>query len=197
MDLTSPIRRRNGRRVSLVGGYEAYDDAVAALRLMSLWREDATAEEKAYVAWRVVFVDAERAQAEGSGLLAEAAWKLYGLDLDGSHKSECSDQRLIDWEGDSARIAASIRQAYGITWEQFARETGFRDACAMIGLLPRETPMGTALYYRVAEPPKPNGHNSEQIEAFRKLKREYEIKGEQSESSANDAMTSFALGIKR
>lgn len=195
MDLISPIRRANGRRASLVDGFEAYDDAVAALRLMDLWKEEASDADKAWIAWRVVFVDPEEAQKEGFGLLVKAAWELYGIDLDGAHAAECGAKRLIDWEGDSARIAASIRQAYGITWERFARETGFRDACAMIGLLPRDTPMGTAIYYRVAEPPASNGRNSEQIEAFKKLKREYAIKDDSAESAANDAMTGFLKGF--
>ena len=197
MELTAPIRRRNGRRVSDICGYEAYDDALAALRLISLMgEEDASAADKRYIAWKIVFVDGS-AQKEGDALLARAAWELYGIDIDGSHSAECGGNRIIDWEGDAARIAASVRQVYGVGWEEFARETSFKDACAMIGMLPKSTPMGAAVYYRTAEPPKANGKNSEQVNAFRKLQKHYEIKSDKSDATANDAMTGFAQSLRR
>ena len=197
MRLTEPIRRRNGRLVASVEGHEAYSDAVAALRLLDLADEDAPAADKTWVAWRAVFVDAEPASKEGPGLLSRAAWELYGIDLDGSHVSECGGKRVIDWEADAQRIAASVRQVYGVAWEQFARETTFRDACAMIGMLPRETPMGTAIYYRTAEAPKFNGRNAEQVQAFRKLQQAYAIEGKNGMADANASATDMFNALRR
>ena len=156
-------------------GFDAYDDALAALRLMEAMREEMTPADRRWLAYRIVFADPDAAMAEGDGLLAEAAWRLYGVDLDGSHASECGGRRLIDWDADAARIAASVRMAYGVPWERFARETGFRDACEMICMLPRETPMGTAIYFRTAEPPRFDGRNGERIAEFKRLKRHYAI----------------------
>ena len=177
-------------------GHEAYDDAVAALRLMAALKDpQAGAADRAWLAWRIVFFSPQEAQAQGHGLLCRAAWGLYGIDMDGSHAGECGGQRIIDWEADATRIAASIRQAYGIPWERFARETSFRDACAMIGLLPRETPMGTAIYYRTAEPPKPDGRNAERIAEFNRLRNLFAISDTMGESS--DAMAGIFASLAR
>ncbi|HIS39958.1 MAG TPA: hypothetical protein IAC12_03835 [Candidatus Aphodovivens avistercoris] len=198
MRLTEPIRRRNGRLVADVEGHEAYSDAVAALRLLEITGEEAAPADKTWVAWRVVFVDAESASKDGPGLLARAAWELYGIDLDGSHASECGGKRVIDWEADAQRIAASVRQVYGVTWEQFARETAFRDACAMIGMLPRDTPMGTAIHYRTAKAPRFNGKNGEQVAAFKRAQRAFAIDGGGDPAKAsNDAMADFAASMMR
>lgn len=176
-------------------GFEAYDDVLAALRLMEAMRGDMTAADRRWLAYRIVFADPEAAEREGDCLLAEAVWDLYGIDLDGSHASECGGRRLIDWQGDAARIAASVRQAYGVPWERFARETGFRDACELICLLPRDTPMGTAIYFRTAEPPKPNGRNSEQISEWKRVARFYAI--DDGRTDMNGAESDFFAALAK
>lgn len=196
MNLTASIRKRNGRRVASFRGFDAYDDALAALRLMGMLAEPhATYDDKLCIAWAIVFCDAKDASRQGFDLLADCIWELYGMDIAGNHAGECKGKRIIDWDSDADRIAASIRQVYGVSWEQFARETSFRDACAMIGLLPRDTPMGTAIYYRTAEPPAPNGKNGDQIAEFNRIKAHYAIEQDVLAAS-NDKMADFFSSLK-
>lgn len=197
MRLTDPLETHSGRLVATVDGHEAYCDAIAALRLLELAEEDAAPQDKSWVAWRVVFVDGDKASADDPALLSRAAWELYGIDLDGSHESECGGKRVIDWKADAQRIAASVMQVYGMPWHRFARENTFRDVCAMIGMLPRETPMGTAIYYRTAEAPKFNGRNAEQVQAFRKLQQAYAIEGKNGMADANASATDMFNALRR
>ena len=74
----------------------------------------------------------------------------FGIDLVGSGEPQ---EKVIDWDEDAPMITATVRHAYSMSYAEL-KELPYREACALISWSPSETPMGRALYYRTAKPPK-------------------------------------------
>ena len=125
------------------------------------------------------------------------AWEAFGLDLDGSHESESDGKRAWDWKADARLIKASLFQAYGVPWEELCEAVTFRELTSMMGLVPHDTPLGQAVYYRTADPPKPDGKNQEQIKRWReraefwRIKESYETDEERMKAKNREALDAF------
>lgn len=188
-----------GKRVRI------YDDAVLALRIGELLSDESVdAYFKRDLLERMLIVDVEAAKAaiqDFDGLLALAAWEVAGIDMDGSHKDESDGPRVIDWEQDAGHIQATLWQVYGRSFGEIGPRVSLHQLGELIGACPHETPMGQALYYRMADEPKHTKGNEEEIKRFRKLRAFWQIKdargSEGATKHANDRMTDMANAFKR
>ena len=82
--------------------------------------------------------------------LDSALWQAFGIDLGGDRYID--GRRIVDWESDRSRIVATARAAYSLSWQQLT-ELPYSEAIDLMGLAPHDTPMGQAVYYRVADEP--------------------------------------------
>ena len=124
---------------------------------------------------------------ESHEALADIVWDAFSIDLTGERAVDKAE-KVIDWDEDKARIVATVRAAYTLSYDEFL-DTPFNEARALIGMAPHDTPMGQALYYRTAEPPRRTKHNKEEVERFRKMKEAYRL-GKSHADNANDRATS-------
>jgi len=207
--LTRSTIKKNGRRSSV---YEwegrrirVYDDAETALRTIETFGDELMREEDKLVAvialWLVDPRDFKRAS-DKAGLIAMLSWELCGIDVDGSHEDECGE-KVFDWEQDIDYIKASLFNAYGMPWDDVIRAVPYRELCALVGLAPHDTPIGQALYYRTAEPPKETEHNREQVRAWKERREFWRLGGSDSASHyeaanalADDMFASLARTVK-
>lgn len=194
------------RRISVFSwgliGVRVYDDAETALRVIDLFAdENLPIDIKASILPKMIFVDPESVLEnidDLSGFLDTLLWELCGLDITDSRKHENSE-KIIDWDDDESYLSASLFAAYGRTYEELKRELPFRELCTIIGLVPFETPMGQALYYRTAKPPKPTKNNQEERRAFKERQRFFALKKHETKeryASMNDAATSAFAALK-
>ena len=148
--MLEPGRIIGGRHCSRFRGSWVRDDALAAFRVMALMGDpEATPEDRAAVLPMVMLPDG------GSlALCLDAAWELCGIDLTGAHEGECGGASAVDWERDEGIAKASLMAAYGLRWADAVTCMPYRDLMALVMLLPRDTPMGQAVYYRTADMPK-------------------------------------------
>lgn len=133
---------------------------------------------------------------EVAHFVSETLWEAFGIDLEGVHESD--DVRVVDWDEDRDYITATTRSAYGMGFEDFA-QLPYRECCALVGLAPHETPMGQAVYYRTAKPPKPTKYNAEERKHFREARKFWALgrrrtraRGEDMEAKQSAADASFA-----
>jgi hypothetical protein len=158
------------------------DSLLTALKLLRVFADELlTANDKANAAMMLLFDDpAKVADAFGDktiNLLAFALWEVCGIDMDGTRKAEYSGQSpVFDWEKDAERIKATLRGWYGLSWDDALHCLTYRDTCSLIGLAPHESPMGQAIYYRIAKPPERTKYNAEAIKDFEKKKAFYRLK---------------------
>lgn len=183
-------------------GVQVYDDAETALRVIDLFADtDLPIAVKANILPKMLFVDPDavlNTVEDFDAFLDALLWELCGLDITDSRKAERS-QKVIDWNDDEAYLSASLFAAYGRTYEELKRELPFRELCQIIGLVPFETPMGQALYYRTAKPPKPTKNNQEERKAFHERQRFFALKKHETKeryASMNDAATSAFAALK-
>ena len=147
--------------------------------------------EKMSLLYRMVLANPdgfiEAFAAESHAALCEVLDKAFGIDLTGAAEPH---ERVIDWDGDAPMIAATVRNAYGMSYDQL-KELPYREACALISWSPSDTPMGRALYYRTAKPPKRTKHNKEQVEEFERMRKAFRLgaNGPMSIEAANAAAT--------
>ena len=184
-------------------------DADTSLRIIGLFEDEELDEEtKAEILVRLLFPDPAAAMvAVGNGLkpfLAALLWELCGLDVDGSHSAETGGRRVIDFEKDSALIKASVMAAYGKSWEELSAQCTLRELTELLVLAPHETPIGQAVYYRTAKPPKPTKYNQEEVKRFRELQDHYRIEQvrtgdsmQRQSQAAFDAFRSLRVAAKR
>lgn len=144
------------------------DDADTALRLCELLNERITLAAKAEGAVRLLFAHPEAVVERVSDLAGLVGKCLESLKRGGG-------ERLIDWDEDADRIRASVWHVYGVSADELMKRVSLDDFCAMLAMCPRETPIGQALFYRTAKPPKETKHNREQVEEFRRLRRYYAL----------------------
>lgn len=144
-------------------------------------------EERAAIVCGIVLPDPE-GFAEEFG--SEAGEAVLGVLEAAFGFSEDSGDRVLDFAEDAARIRATARAAYGLSPEELS-EMPFSEAVELIAMAPRDTPVGQALYYRTAEPPKRTKSNGEQVDAWLEAREHYRIKGDWGEEDANAAATAM------
>lgn len=165
------------------GGYRVrvHDDAATALKLVELAGDrSVSSAARSRICMELLFCDPQAVAGKVDdlpGLVAKALWEVAYIDVDGSHAKETGAKKVIDWEADAPYIRASLYYAYGKPWDELAREVSYRDICHMVGMLPRETTMGQALYYRTASEPRATKYNQEEVRHFRERKRFWALKG--------------------
>lgn len=106
------------------------------------------------------------------GFLTATLWDCFGIDIDGTH--EADENRIIDWDEDRDRMMVTARQAYQMGWDHLT-QLAYKEACGLMMLAPHETPMGQAVYYRTAKPPKQTKHNAEYVRDWRKARDAYRL----------------------
>lgn len=181
-----------------------YDDALTALKVIALFGdEDVSPVGKQGILMRLLFPDPEAvagAVEDMGGFLALAVWEVAGLDIDGSHEGEYGE-KVIDWEQDAEVIEASLWHAYSAPPSEIAAKVSFSEFGQLVGLAPHETPIGQAIYYRVADEPKSTKYNQDEVARFRKLRQAWALKDKgaarSAAAAANDHATSMFGAMKR
>lgn len=192
----------DGRHCALVGEVPVHDDVLTALDVFATFGDpDTPSDFKLAYAMGLMFPTMDPHDAESvracARLLPDQCWELFGLDLTGGHEAECSGADVFDWDADEDMIRASFLSAYGMTVPELAEKCSYRDACSMLGLIPQDTPMGQALYYRVADEPERTEHNADQIRRFRELRDHYALSksGADAYDAMNDAANAAFAGL--
>ena len=201
------------RRVDLPGGgrtlpYEwegetvlVRDDAETVLRCVSLLREEGVAaEEKSrtfmslfFADWREAYAACDYDPRELGRLIDAAVWDVCGLDLRGDRRH---DEPLWDPVEDAAIIRTSLRQAYGLDWDEVRGEVSFAEFVALVGGVPRDTPLGAAIHYRNPKTrPKPakKGVNKKEIEEWDRLHGALALKGRSSRGDSEKGQSDGAM----
>lgn len=107
----------------------------------------------------------------------------FGWDFGGDAEGgDAEGGGVIDWDADEARVRVTMRMAYGLGRE-FER-LPYREVVDLVFMAPADTPMGRAVYYRVAEPPE----DSEAREEFERMREHYAL-GDVGEGRDNEAAT--------
>ena len=183
------------------------DDAATALALIS----DLKAGTDLGKVVGAIFVDAADAYAacdyddeELARLAADVLWDSFGVDVDGSHADETGGARLWDPDEDADRIRASFRAAYGLDVSQCVREIPWDEFLALVGGVPEDTPLGTAMHFRNPKTrPKSmkKNANAQEIAAWDRAHAFYALKGpadgtsrERADKRLTDVFYSLAGG---
>lgn len=131
-------------------------------------------------------------------LISAVAWDVFGINA-GGHEDE---PPVWDIEQDAAMIRASLRQAYGIDWDEERGRISWHEFLTLIGSLPIDTPLGRAMYYRNADNrPEKTKYNAKQVEEFDRLHSLFKLnrtqKGSQDRiETQQHAMDDMALAFK-
>lgn len=169
------------------GWVRVYDDAETAFTVIELFADPRPSPEcKRAILADLLFVDpeaVEREVADLDALMAHLAWEVALLDVDGTHAVK-DEKRVIDWEADRRYIEPSVFAAYGVPYEELCRRVTLRQLGALVGMAPHETPIGQAVYYRTAKPPKATKHNKEQVKAFNERRRFWRLEGKGEEGAS-------------
>lgn len=177
------------------------DDAVTVLRCIALLQdEDMPEEEKAqefipafFADWGAAYAACDYDPADFGRLIEEAVWDVCGLDLRGDRPH---DDPLWDPVEDAAIIRTSLRQAYGIDWDEVRGLISFAEFVALVGGVPRDTPLGMALHYRNPKTrPKPakKGANRKEIEEWDRLHRALALRKGRSSRGAKEGTSDAAM----
>lgn len=161
------------------------------------------ADEKAERIVRLMFADpadafcaADCSAARFGELVSDVAWDVFGVNA-GGHSDE---EPMWDLEEDAAVIRASLRQAYGLDWDEVRGSISWHEFLVLVGSLPYETPLGRAMYYRNPKNrPERTKYNREQVVEFDRLHRAYALGGNRSKDpveSSQKAMDDMALAFK-
>lgn len=167
-----------------------HDDAETAFAIIDLFADEEPSPEcKRYVLAHLLFVDpeavAERVE-DLDRLMARLVWEVALLDVDGTHGVK-PEKRVIDWKADRKYIEPSVFAAYGVPYESLLRQVTLRQLGHLVGMAPHDTPIGQAVYYRTAKPPKATKHNKDQIKAFNERRRFWRLEGKEEGAGANMA----------
>lgn len=167
--------------------------------------QDMPVEEKAGRIVRLMFADPDDAycaadySTERFGeLINSVAWDVFGINA-GGHEDGAP---VWDIEEDAARIRASLRQAYGIDWDEERGRISWHEFLVLIGSLTTDTPLGRAMYYRNAKNrPEKTKYNRKQVEEFDRLHNLFKLnktrKGSHDRVEAQQhAMDDMALAFK-
>ncbi len=177
------------------------DDAETVLECISLLRdEDAPAEEKSrrfmglfFDDWRDAYAACDYDPARLGRLIEDAVWDVCGLDVRGDRQH---DRPLWDPVEDAAIIRTSLRQAYGIDWDEVRDQVSFAEFVALVGGVPRDTPLGMAIHYRNprtrSKPTKRNA-NRKEIEEWERLHRALALRGRSSRGAGEKGQSDGAM----
>lgn len=208
--MKSLLRSRCDSDGRMCGVYEAcglrvrvYDDARTMMKVIDLFADTLIQPSvKLEVLMRLLFPNfegvRERAGDRLGELLCSIVWEIAGLDISegGSRRHE---KPLFDWDADEAYIRTTMLSAYGETLDALVSRITYRDLAALVLLAPHETPMGQAIYYRTAKPPKPTKYNQDEIREFKRRQRAWRLDatcgGSGSMESGNDIATSAFASI--
>ena len=177
------------------GGYRVrvHDDAATSLKVAALLADpEPSPSLKLEIMMQLLFCDpqgvaglAARGELDLAGLLEHVVWETCGIDIS-PDASRPHEEPVFDWEADGPYIRASLFAAYGRPFGELAAQLTYRELCELVGQCPRETPMGQALYYRTAEPPKLEKGNARYVEEWRKARARWALK--KGGKRAGDAM---------
>lgn len=177
------------------------DDAETVLRCVALLRdEEAPAEEKSrevlgllLADWRDAYAACDYDPARLGHLVEDAVWDVCGVDLRGDRPH---DRPLWDPVEDAAIIRTSLRQAYGIDWDEVRGGVSFAEFVALVGGVPRDTPLGMAIHYRNPKTrPKPTKKNANrrEVEEWDRLHRALALKGRSSRGADGKGQSDGAM----
>lgn len=207
--MKSLLRSREKIGNRWVGIYETcglrirvYDDARTTMKVIKLFAdEELSPQAKEYVLLRLLFPDPEKvvdaAGVDMAKVLSEIIWETSGLDITGERISE-HKKPVFDWDADEPFIRTTMLTAYGKTLDELAEGLTYKDLTSLLFLAPHDTPMGQAIYYRTAKPPKPTKHNAEEIKHFRKMQSAWALKTpekrteNQMKAASESACSTFA-----
>lgn len=186
------------------------DDALTVLKVIEMLGdqdradEDRSAEfmEMFFADWRDAYAACDFDPRDLGRLIQQAVWDVCGIDLVGDKPHE---RPLWDPVEDAALIRTSFRAAYGIDWDEARGSVSFAEFVAMVGSVPRDTPLGVAIHYRNPKTrPKPakKGANRKEIEEWDRLHRALALKGRSShgakeEGTSDGAMRDAFAALKR
>lgn len=204
-------RSSAGRVHEVLGRRVRCHDSLGTFRrvLRALTDGELDGRERFSVLVRLVWANpgavAEAFGADTQRALSETLWECFGIDIDGNR--EHSDKRAFDLDEDEARIAVTVREAYGLDLEALDR-VPYKEACSLIVMAPRDTPMGQAVYYRLGKPPKRTKWNQDEVKAWHDARDYYRLRGTKADadpteranaeaSSAFEAMKRRAMAAQR
>lgn len=177
------------------------DDAETVLRCVALLQdEEATAEEKSrevlgllFADWGDAYAACDYDPARLGRLVEDAVWDVCGVDLRGDRPH---DRPLWDPVEDAAIIRTSLRQAYGIDWDEVRGVVSFAEFVALVGGVPRDTPLGMAIHYRNPKTrPKPakKNANRKEIEEWERLHGALALRGRSSRGAVEKGQSDGAM----
>ena len=195
------LQRKRSRKPTafLYGGEEVlvFADARTSLKVIDLFNDGELYEElKAEILLRLLFPDPA-----GTVKRLGAGFKPFLSE----HSGDAGGERVIDFKHDSELISASVMAAYGRSFDELASQCTLRELTVLLGLAPYETPIGQAVYYRTAKPPKATKYNKEEVARFKRLQEHYRIKDQvrvgdsmqRQSQAAFDAFKSLSISAKR
>lgn len=188
MRLLDSSRVQDGRRVKdwpwCGRNVVVRDDVAAALEAIEAVKTETNTQKAIARAIEALFVDVSELAEVGdiTRLVQTVLWEQAGIDLAGAHKTETGGAEVLNWDTDADIIEVSVLRSYGIAWDDLRYRFSYRQALSMISMVGRETPLGQALYYRSATPPKRTKYNAEEMRAFNECKRYWENRGAKAPS---------------
>ena len=142
-----------GTRVDTVAGVPMRDSAAAFLRFQRLMADESLTPNERWAVAKMLLFPEGASDDDASAAL----WEAFGVDVDGSHADECGGtSAAFDWVADAGRIRTSIRQQFGIDWDEVASTMRMTDVLDMLSALMESgsTPFQQAVYYRTARRPQ-------------------------------------------
>lgn len=180
------------------------DDAASAVRFIEALSGDAPREARADGAVKAMLPDLGAAVRAAGGdpealaeLVSDAAWDVYGIDLSGER---ACGERLWDPAEDAALIRVSLRQAYGIDWDEEKGRMSFAEFAALVSACPMDTPMGRAVHYRDRRTrPDPSLNGGRDAAAWDRASRALSLKGPRraGAQTGDGAMRDAFAALKR
>jgi len=157
------------------------DDARSVLLIIEMFADaDLTPEAKNALLPSMLFRDPEKALVlvatadDYTDLVGTVLWDVCGLDVTGAHCVEW-EEPVIDWAEDAGRIKATLLADYGLSWDDIAERISFADLAALLSECDSESPLGRAVHYRTAEPPKRTEHNGDYCDAWQRARKFYAL----------------------
>lgn len=165
-----------------------YDDAATAIKVIQLFADETIHEDfKFQLLFDLLFPNPEgvvEAVEDLDGLVQHCVSELCGLDVSSSRNP---GKDVLSLEQDESYINTTLWETYGLSLDSIASQVTFRELIQLISLAPFETPMGQALYYRMAKPPKATKYNKDEIKDFRKRKAFWALKSSRKSDAPRTA----------
>jgi hypothetical protein len=181
--LTSSTRfKYNGYPLEL---NDSFDNVLLFLELLD--DDDYTGEQKMLIGCEMIVEENDFIElvstlphAEQAELTMQAFQFITGIDLL-EQQEEAYTEPSMDFEQDAERIYSSFLEQYGIDLIEQQGIMSWAKFSALLKNVGSETALGQAIHHRTCEVPKKDKHNGEEVSRIRKLKREFQLKGEKYE----------------